>query len=109
VRPLALGAVLLLVLLLVLAFAAYRARVAGRWAAAEARAQWEDGHHTEAGVTVVTVRRVARLGPGQERVLGESVVDRIPDGAPLWHERFSAARQTAYDRMIDLNTRPLLG
>ena len=52
---------------------------------------------------------MARLGPGEERVLGESVIDRIRDGEPDWHERFSKARQTAYDRAIDLNTRPLLG
>lgn len=108
-RPLVLGAALLLVLLLVLAVVAYRARAAERWVTAEAGAQWEDGHRTEAGMTIVTVRRVARLGPGSERVLGESVIDRIPDGDPQWHERFSAARQTAYDRAIDLNTRPLLG
>ncbi len=107
-RPLALGAVLLVVLLVLVLLLAYRARVAARWAAAEGRAQWEDGHHTEDGATVVTVRRVARLG-AEERVIGASIIDRIPDDDPQWHERFSAARRTAYDRAIDLNTRSLLG
>ena len=107
-RPLVLGAVLLLVVLLVLGFLAARARAAASWAAAESSAQWEDGHHTEPGLTIVTVRRVARLS-GEERVLGQSVIDRIADGDPDWHGRFSAARQQAYDRAIDLNTRPLLG
>jgi len=108
-RLLAVGAVLVVVLLVLAVVLTYRARVASRWAAAEARALWEDGHHTEDGATVVTVRRVARLGPGEERVLEQSVVDRIPDGDPAWHERLSAARRAAYDRAIDLNTHPLLG
>jgi hypothetical protein len=42
-------------------------------------------------------------------VLGESVIEEIPDGAPDWHERFSAARQVAYDRAIDLNGPSLSG
>lgn len=105
-RPLAIGAVLLVVLFVLVVLLAYRARITARWAAAEAQASWEDGHHMETGATVVTVRRLARLG-GEERVLGESVVDRIPDDDPQWHERFSAARRTAYDRAIDLNIRSL--
>ena len=108
-RLLAVGAVLLLVLLLVLAAVAYRDRTRRRWDAAAAGALWEDAHYTRSGTTVVVVRRVARLESGAERVLGESVVDRIPDDDPQWHERFGAARQTAYDRAIDLNTRPMLG
>jgi len=108
-RLLAVGAVVVVVLLVPAVALAYRGRVASRWAAAEARALWEDGHHTEDGATVVTVRRVARLGPGEERVLEQSVVDRIEDRDPAWHDRFSAARRTAYDRAIDLNTHPLLG
>jgi hypothetical protein len=55
------------------------------------------------------VRKVARLPTGETRVLGESVIEEIPDGAPDWHERFSAARQTAYDRAIDLNGPSLSG
>jgi hypothetical protein len=42
-------------------------------------------------------------------VLGESVIDEVPDGDPDWHGRFSAARQTAYDRAIDLNGPSLAG
>jgi hypothetical protein len=42
-------------------------------------------------------------------VLGESVIEEIPDGDPDWHGRFDAARARAYDRAIDLNGRPYLG
>ena len=108
-RLLAVAAVLLLVLLVALAVVLYRDRARRRWDAAVAGGRWEDAHYPHGGTTVVAVRQVARLPSGEERVLGESVVDRIPDGDPRWHERFSAARQTAYDRAIDLNTRPLLG
>ena len=61
-----------------------------------------DAHEAVGGVTRVVVRKVARLPTGETRVLGESVIEEIPDGAPDWHERFSAARQVAYDRAIDV-------
>ena len=77
--------------------------------AAEAAARWEDAHEAVGGVTRVVVRKVARLPTGQTRVLGESVIEEIPDGAPDWHERFSAARQIPYDRAIDLNGPSLSG
>ena len=99
-RLLAVAAVLLLVLLVALAVVLYRDR---------AHRRWEDAHYPHGGTTVVAVRQVARLESGEERVLGESVVDRIPDGDPRWHERFSAARQVAYDRAIDLNGPSLSG
>ena len=86
-----------------------RDRAARRESAALAGARWEDGHEAVDGVTRVVVRRVARLPDGQTRVLGQSVVEEIPDGAADWHERFSAARQVAYDRAIDLNGGPHLG
>jgi hypothetical protein len=82
---------------------AFRDRAGRRWASAEAAARWEDAHDAVDGRTRVLVRRVARLRSGEERVLGESVIAEIPDGDPDWHERFSAARQVAYDRAIDLN------
>jgi hypothetical protein len=106
---LVLGVVVLLVLLVVAGVVLVRDRTARRWAAAEAAARWEDAVQTGAGSTRVVVRRVARLPSGEERVLGESVVAEVPDGAPDWHERFDAARQVAYDRALDLNVRPYLG
>jgi hypothetical protein len=84
-------------------------RGTGRWAQAEATARWEDAHEAIGGRTRVVVRKVARLPSGEARVLGESVVDEIPDDAPDWHERFTAARQVAYDRAIDLNGPSLSG
>ncbi len=108
-RPLALAAVAVLVLLLLFAWLTWRERSARRWAAAESAARWEDVHYAADGVTVVAVRRVARLRSGETRALGESVVARIPDGDPDWHGRFGAAREQAYDRAVDLNGRPLLG
>ena len=92
-----------LVSLAVVAVQSYLGRPARQWPAAEAAARWEDAHQAVGGVTRVLVRKVARLPSGQVRVLGESVIAEIPDGAPDWHERFSAARQVAYDRAIDLN------
>jgi hypothetical protein len=93
----------ILVSLAVLAWQAYLGRPSRQWPAAEAAARWEDAHEAVGGVTRVVVRKVARLPSGQTRALGESVIEEIPDGAPDWHERFSAARQAAYDRAIDLN------
>ena len=98
-----------LVILAVLAWQAWVDRPARRWPAAEAGARWEDAHEAVGGVTRVLVRKVARLPDGQTRVLGESVIEEIPDGAPDWHERFSAARQVAYDRAVDLNGPSLSG
>jgi hypothetical protein len=92
-----------LVTVAVLAWQAYQDRPSRQWPAAEAAARWEDAHEAVGGVTRVVVRKVARLPSGETRVLGESVIEEIPDGAPDWHERFSAARQVAYDRAIDLN------
>jgi hypothetical protein len=109
VRLLALAAVLVVVLLAVALWLAVRERTARAWAVAEARAQWADAHVTLAGVTRVVVRRTARLPSGEERVLGESVIEEIPDGDPDWHGRFDAARARAYDRAIDLNGRSYLG
>jgi hypothetical protein len=109
VRPLALAAAAVLVVALAYAYLTWKERTSRRWAAAEAAAQWEDVHYTAEGRTVVAVRKVARLPSGETRTLGESVVDEVPDGDPDWHRRFSAARQVAYDRAIDLNGRPLLG
>ncbi len=99
----------LLVSLVVVGVQAWLARPARQWPAAEAAARWEDAHEAVGGVTRVVVRKVARLPTGETRVLGESVVEEIPDGAPDWHERFSAARQVAYDRAIDLNGPSLSG
>jgi hypothetical protein len=99
----------LLVSLLVVAAQAWLGRPARQWPAAEAAARWEDAHEAVGGVTRVVVRKVARLPTGETRVLGESVIEEIPDGAPDWHERFSAARQVAYDRAIDLNGPSLAG
>jgi hypothetical protein len=92
-----------LVTLAVVAWQAYLGRPSRQWPAAEAAARWEDAHEAVGGWTRVVVRKVARLPSGETRVLGESVIEEIPDGAPDWHERFSAARQVAYDRAIDLN------
>ena len=108
-RVLVLAVLVLLVLLVVAGIVLQRDRIARRWAAAEAAARWEDAHETVAGSTRVLVRRVARLPSGEERVLGESVVAEVPDGAADWHQRFDAARQVAYDRALDLNVRPCLG
>jgi hypothetical protein len=93
----------LAVFLAVLAWQAWAGRPSRRWPVAEAAARGEDGHDAVGGVTRVVVRKVARLPTGETRVLGETVVEEIPDGAADWHERFSAARQVAYDRAIDLN------
>jgi hypothetical protein len=109
VRVLELGAVAVLLFLIALAWLIARDRAGRRWAEAEAAARWEDAHEAVAGSTRVVVRRVARLRTGEERLLGESLVDEIPDGDPDWHLRFSTARQVAYDRAIDLNGRSLLG
>jgi hypothetical protein len=99
----------IVVSLAVVAWQAYVGRPSRQWPAAEAAARWEDAHEAVGGVTRVVVRKVARLPTGETRVLGESVIEQIPDGAPDWHERFSAARQTAYDRAIDLNGPSLSG
>jgi len=99
----------LLIALAVVAWQAWLGRSSQQWPAAEAAARWEDAHEAVGGVTRVVVRKVARLPNGQTRVLGESVIEEIPDGAPDWHERFSAARQVAYDRAIDLNGPSLSG
>jgi hypothetical protein len=99
----------LLVSLVVVVAQTWLGRPARQWPAAEAAARWEDGHEAVGGVTRVVVRKVARLPTGEARVLGESVIEEIPDGAPDWHERFSAARQIAYDRAIDLNGPSLSG
>jgi hypothetical protein len=93
----------------VVAWQAYLGRPSRQWPAAEAAARWEDAHEAVGGVTRVVVRKVARLPSGESRVLGESVIEEIPDGAPDWHERFSSARQLAYDRAIDLNGPSLSG
>jgi hypothetical protein len=98
-----------LVALAVVGWVSWRERAASQWPAAEAAARWEDAHEAVGGVTRVVVRKVARLPSGQTRVLGESVVEEIPDAAPDWHERFAAARQTAYDRALDLNGPSLAG
>ena len=97
------------VVLAVIGWQAWAGRPSRQWPAAEAAARWEDAHEAVGGVTRVLVRKVARLPSGQTRVLGESVVEEIPDDAPDWHERFSAARQVAYDRAIDLNGPSLSG
>jgi hypothetical protein len=98
----------LLVLVAVAGWRAFQDRGAQQWAVAEAEAQWEDAHDAVSGRTRVLVRKVARLPTGETRVLGESVVDEIPDDDPDWHDRFSAARQIAYDRALDLNGPPFL-
>lgn len=98
-----------LVVVAVLGWQAWVGRESAQWPAAEAAARWEDAHEAVGGVTRVLVRKVARLPSGQLRVLGESVIEEIPDGAPDWHERFSTARQVAYDRAIDLNGPSLSG
>jgi hypothetical protein len=99
----------ILISLAVVAAQTWLGRPARQWPAAEAAARWEDAHEAVGGVTRVVVRKVARLPTGETRVLGESVIEEIPDGAPDWHERFSAARQVAYDRAIDLNGPSLSG
>ena len=107
-RLLELGALVALALVIALVWLLARERTARRDAAAVAAAQWSDAHYPVPGATRVVVRRTARLPAGEERVLGESVIDEVPDGDPDWHGRFDAARQTAYDRAIDLNGRPFL-
>ena len=102
-RALELGAVVVLLLAAAAVVLLARDRSARRTAAALAAARWTDAHETTSGTTRVVVRRVARLPSGEVRVLGESVVEEIPDGDPTWHERFAAARQVAYDRALDLN------
>jgi|1186.fasta_scaffold673358_2 hypothetical protein len=97
------------VALAVIGWQAWLDRPSRQWPAAEAAARWEDAHEAVGGVTRVVVRKVAQLPSGQTRVLGESVIEEIPDDAPDWHERFSAARQVAYDRAIDLNGPSLSG
>jgi hypothetical protein len=97
------------VALAVVAWQAWVDRPSRQWPAAVAAARWEDAHEAVGGVTRVVVRKVARLPSGEARVLGESVIEEIPDGAPDWHDRFSAARQVAYDRAIDLNGPSLSG
>jgi hypothetical protein len=109
VRALELGAVVVLVLVAAAVLLLVRDRAAHRTAAALAAARWEDASETTGGTTRVLVRRVARLPSGETRVLGESVVEEIPDGDPAWHERFAAARQVAYDRALDLNGPSYLG
>ena len=104
-----LAIIVILVLVVVVAWQSYRERGSQEWAAAEAAARWEDAHDAVDGRTRVLVQKVARLPTGETRVLGESVVAEIPDGDPDWHERFSAARQVAYDRAIDLNGPSLSG
>ena len=108
-RVLALGAVLVLLVALALVWVLLRERSARRQAAAQARARWSDAHYVVPGGTRVVVRRTAQLSGGEQQVLDESVVDEVPDGDPDWHARFTRARQTAYDRAIDLNGGPLLG
>lgn len=98
-----------LVTAVVVGWQAWAGRTSQQWPAAEAAARWEDAHEAVEGRTRVVVRKVARLPTGQTRVVGESVIDEIPDGAPDWHERFMAARQVAYDRAIDLNGPSLSG
>ena len=107
-RLLELGALVVILLGVALVVVLARERTARREAAAVAAAQWSDAHYTVPGATRVVVRRAARLPSGEERVLGESVVDEVPDGDPDWHGRFDTARQAAYDRAIDLNGRPFL-
>jgi pyridoxamine 5'-phosphate oxidase family protein len=106
---LALGAIVVLALLVGLTWALLRARADRRWAAAEQAARWADTHEAVGGVTRVLVRRAARLPSGEVRVLGESVIDEVADGDPDWHGRFDRARQTAIDRAIDLNGGSYLG
>lgn len=103
-----LAVIALVVALVVVGVQEYRDRTTRQWVAAEATARWEDAHEAVEGRTRVVVRKVARLPTGETRVLGESVVDEIPDGADDWHERFAAARQVAYDRALDLNGPPFL-
>jgi hypothetical protein len=103
-----LAVIALVVVLLVVGVQEYRDRSTRQWAAAAAAARWEDAHEAVEGRTRVVVRKVARLPTGETRVLGESVVDEIPDDAADWHERFAAARQVAYDRALDLNGPPFL-
>jgi hypothetical protein len=98
----------LVVVLLGVGVLVYRHGSTGLGAAPEAAARWEDAHEAVEGRTRVVVRKVARLPTGETRVLGESVVDEIPDDAADWHERFAAARQVAYDRALDLNGPPFL-
>jgi hypothetical protein len=109
VKVLALGAIVVLVLVVGLTWALLRARADRRWAAAAEAARWTDAHEAVGGVTRVLVRRSARLPSGEVRVLGESVIDEVPDGDPDWHGRFDRARQAAVDRAIDLNGSSYLG
>src|SRR4051794_41079940 len=79
---LALGAIVVLALLVGLTWAMLRARADRRWAAAEQAARWADAHEAVGGVTRVLVRRSARLPSGEVRVLGESVIDEVPTAIP---------------------------
>ena len=99
----------LLVSVVVVVAQTWLGRPARQWPAAEAAARWEDAHEAVGGVTRVSPVGSRATLRTTTRVLGESVVEEIPDGAPDWHERFSAARQVAYDRAIDLNGPSLSG
>ena len=74
-----------------------------RWQRAVDAARWEDAHYTDAGLTRVVVRKVARLPSGEQRELESLQVASIPADAPDWRARFEAARIAAYDRAISLN------
>ncbi len=102
-RLLAIGFVLLVLLLAWLAFMAHQARMRRVWAAAEASARWESGQYSKDGVIHVVVRRVARLPSGETREIESVPVATIVGIDAEWHERFAIAKQTAYDRAIDLN------
>lgn len=65
----------------------------------ESGARWRVRHYGERGLRVVAVSLVS----GSGRVLDEHVVDRIPDGDPVWEEHFLRAMGTAEERAFHLN------
>lgn len=70
-----------------------------------AAARWRLRHHSADGRTVVAVSLALPSG----EVLDEHVVDRIPDGAPEWSDRFLRARAEAEERAFHLNADRLDG
>ncbi|MEV3921489.1 hypothetical protein [Actinomadura coerulea] len=71
----------------------------------EGGARWEAHTESTGGVTAVVVRRVSR--GGAEDVLaeiGRQTVATIPDGDPLWEERYHEAMARARSRVAALES-----
>ena len=89
----------------VVAVAAYRLAVVllrRRDHRTRADARWRQRHYGLNGRTVVAVSLMLPSG----EVLDEHVVERLPDDAPEWTDRFLRAREEAEQRAFHLNTDP---